>query len=162
VYNLKQVSPNEKSSAFDVEIEHVMFEPDKGVALAGRFTTVPTNKRKLLSPLVGKKMDIRPGTYHHWYTKLVPTVLKSNKIEYQASLAGFKQASPPKLARAVFRLNYDISTVGFKVMDSSTVEQKTWYDLVCKLSGLVTGAFLVNQLTTGTIGLVSSAVASAM
>jgi hypothetical protein len=162
VYNLKQVSPNEKSTQFDVEMEHVMFEPDKGVALAGRFTTVPTAKRKLLSPLMGKKMEIRPGNYHHWYTKLVPTVLKYNKIEYQASLAGFKQASPPKLARAVFRLNYDISTVGFKVLSSNTMEHKTWYDLACKLSGLVTGAYLVNQLTTGTIGVVSSAVASAM
>merc|ERR1719331_2719087 len=151
---------NEKSTAFDVEIEHVMYEPDKGVALAGRFTTVPSAKRKLLSPLMGKKMEVRPGAYHHWYTKLVPTVLKNSKIEYQSSLAGFKQASPPKLARAVFRLNYDISTMGFKAVSTSRMEQKTWYDLVCKLSGLVTGAFLVNQLTTGTIGLVSSAVTS--
>jgi hypothetical protein len=160
VYNLKQVSPNEKSSAFNVEIEHVMFEPDKGVALAGRFTTVPSTKRKLLSPLMGKNMEVRPGAYHHWYTKLVPTVLKNSKIEYQSSLAGFKQASPPKLARAVFRLNYDISTMGFKTMSASSVNQKTWYDLVCKLSGLVTGAFLVNQLTTGTLSLVTSAVSS--
>jgi hypothetical protein len=156
LHNSTQVALNEAATLYSASLEHFMFETDKGMPLANRFSAVPKAKRKILSPLIEHQLEIKPSVYTHFYSKLVPAT-KSNdhlmgKIEYQQSTSGFRQAQKQKQARAAFRLNYDISSVGFMETSTSYLKQNSWYDLACKLAGLATGGYLVHTLVTEALG----------
>jgi len=153
VSNPRPATLNWQAASLSHEVNHFFFEAaglGSGAPASQTLRALSKEKRLLVNPLAGDKMDLSLKEYRHWYTKLVPSVINNDftKPQYEQSVSTFMQQAKPKLPRAAFRLNYDISRVGFKVSSVGSVTKNTWYDLTCKLAGLTTGGYFVTQILT--------------
>jgi hypothetical protein len=153
VHNPKAASLNLKAMAFKHEVQHLFFETatvGSGPPASQTLRALSKEKRALVNPLASDTSEIELKKYRHWYTKLVPSVANDDfaKPTYEQSLAVFAQEAKPKLPRAVFRMNYDISRVGFTTSSVGKVTKNTWYDLICRLAGLTTGGYFMTQVFT--------------